>query len=209
MLVSVARSSVASARDDRPANSNTLPTPAPARIAGSASRCSTTSLAVSPAGSRPSSSMRRLSRHGDAHRAGDERVRHVGGADAEGDAAERAAVRRVRIGADDDLARQRVVLGHHRVRDAGDVAAVVGGGLGFGQRAVRAQADGARRTRAAPRHIAATFGTRPPRTCAGLSATYEVWSSKATMRRRIVQAPATRRRSHRAGARTCRCSTRG
>ena len=53
MLVSVARSSIDIARTAEPQNSNTLPTPAPARIAGSASRCSTTSLAVTPAGSGP------------------------------------------------------------------------------------------------------------------------------------------------------------
>ena len=92
-----------------------------------------------PRGSRPSSSTRRLSRHGHANRAGDQGVRHVGRADAEREAAERAAMQRVRVGADDELPRQRVVLGHHRVRDAGDVAAVVDGSLGIGQRAVHAQ----------------------------------------------------------------------
>jgi hypothetical protein len=41
-----------------PRNSNTLPTAPPDRIGGRASRCSTTSLAVTPSGSRPSRSTR-------------------------------------------------------------------------------------------------------------------------------------------------------
>ena len=45
----------------------------------------------------------------------DERIRHVGRADAECDAAQRAAVGRVGVRPDDDLARQRVSLSHHRV----------------------------------------------------------------------------------------------
>ena len=89
-----------------------------------------------------------------AHRAGDEGVGHVGGADAEGHAAQRAAVRRVRIGADDHLARQRVVLGHHRVRDAGDRCCRRRRGLGFGQRAVRRRPCRAANSRCA-RNIAA------------------------------------------------------
>ena len=56
--------------------------------------------------------------HGDPDGAGHERVGHVGRADAERDAAQRAAVRRVRIGAGDELARQRVALRHQRVRYA-------------------------------------------------------------------------------------------
>jgi hypothetical protein len=58
MLVSVARSSVPSAAMAPPVNSNTLPTPPPSRMKGCASRCSTISLAVTPAGTRPSSTMR-------------------------------------------------------------------------------------------------------------------------------------------------------
>ncbi|MNT31711.1 hypothetical protein D3C72_1675580 [compost metagenome] len=59
MLVSVARSSIDSPATASPANSKTLPTPAPARISGRASRCSTMSLAVTPGGSAPVSSTRR------------------------------------------------------------------------------------------------------------------------------------------------------
>ncbi len=61
MLVSVARSSVSSARTTGPPNSKTRPTPAPAPIAGSASRCSTRSFAPVPGGSTPSTSMRSTS----------------------------------------------------------------------------------------------------------------------------------------------------
>jgi hypothetical protein len=49
---------------------------------------------------------------------------------------------RVRIGPDHHLAREGVVLGHHGVRNARDVGAVVGGGLRLGQRAVAAQSIG-------------------------------------------------------------------
>ena len=73
--------------------------------AGSASRCSATSLAVTPAGTRPLSSMRSdrgmVMRTAPVTSALAMSVR----AHAEGDAAQRAAVRRVRIGADDQLAR--------------------------------------------------------------------------------------------------------
>ena len=145
MLVSVARSSVDSCATAAPANSNTLPTPAPARIARQREQMQHDVLrghARRAAGHR--SSMRSDLRHGHAHRAGDERVRHVGRADAERDAAERAAMRRVRVGADDDLPRQRVALGHHRVRDA--VRAVVG--AASLRSACRACADRSRATNA-------------------------------------------------------------
>ena len=79
-------------------------------------------------------------RHRHAHGPGDEGVRHVRGADAESHASQRAAVRRVGIGADHDLARQGVVLGHHGVGDSGDVAAVVAQRFLVGERAVHAQA---------------------------------------------------------------------
>ncbi|MNV87612.1 hypothetical protein D3C71_1817490 [compost metagenome] len=58
MFVKVARSSMDRAVTASPVNSNTLPTPAPARISGKASRCSTTSLAVTPGGKAPASSTR-------------------------------------------------------------------------------------------------------------------------------------------------------
>ena len=58
MLVSVARSSVDRPAMVLPVNSNTLPTPPPERIIGCASKCSTRSLAVTPAGRSPSSSTR-------------------------------------------------------------------------------------------------------------------------------------------------------
>ena len=118
MLVSVARSSMFIARTAAPPNSKTRPTPAPARMSGSASRCSTRSFALTPGGSRAVDLDAQHLGHGKAHRAGHEGIGHLGGADTEGDAAQRAAVRRVRIGADDQLARQRVALGHQRVRDA-------------------------------------------------------------------------------------------
>ena len=50
-----------------------------------------------------------------AHRARDKCVGHVGGADAKCHAAQGPAVRCVRIGADKQLARQRVMFGHHGV----------------------------------------------------------------------------------------------
>src|SRR5436190_23109180 len=55
--------------------------------------------------------------YGEAHEASHQRACHVGRADAEGEAAERAAVRRVRVGADDQLPRCRVLLRHHGVAD--------------------------------------------------------------------------------------------
>ncbi len=58
MLVKVARSSIDIARTAAPQNSNTLPTPRPCFSGGSANRCSTTSLAVTPAGSGPEMSTR-------------------------------------------------------------------------------------------------------------------------------------------------------
>ena len=61
MLVSVARSSIDSARTPGPPNSKTRPTPVPARSAGSASTCSTRSFAVTPRGSGASTSTRRTS----------------------------------------------------------------------------------------------------------------------------------------------------
>ena len=57
-------------------------------------------------------------RHLDAHIFGDPGIEDVGGADAEGDAAHGADVRRVRIRADVHLSRQRVGFQHHRVADA-------------------------------------------------------------------------------------------
>ena len=57
-------------------------------------------------------------RHGEPHSAGDKGVGHVGGSDAEGDATERAAMRSMRIGANNQLARQGVVFRHQRMRNA-------------------------------------------------------------------------------------------
>jgi hypothetical protein len=84
---------------------------------------------------------RRL-RNGQPDGTGDEGVGHVGRADAEGHAAERAAVRGVRIGAHDQLAGQGIVLRHHGMRDACDVGTVVERRLVLRQRAVGAQAMG-------------------------------------------------------------------
>jgi hypothetical protein len=53
--------------------------------------------------------------HCQAHEPGDHRARYVRRPDAEREAAERAAMRRVRVGADHELAGQRVVLRYHRV----------------------------------------------------------------------------------------------
>ncbi|MNV56647.1 hypothetical protein D3C71_1489430 [compost metagenome] len=58
ILVKVARSSMDRPAMASPVNSNTLPTPAPERISGKASKCSTMSLAVTPGGKAPASSMR-------------------------------------------------------------------------------------------------------------------------------------------------------
>ena len=146
--------------------------------------------------------------HRDPHGARHERVGHVGRADAERDAAERAAVRRVRIGAGDELARQRVALRHHRVRDAlragvvrvarREVAqvAVLGEPMARDESAVRvrqpahAADEPAAHVHRAPVHVGQMVLERDD----GV---------------RIVQRRASRRTRGRAGARTCRCSTRG
>ncbi len=57
-------------------------------------------------------------RHLHANIFGDPGIEHVGGADAEGDAAHRAHMRRVRIRADVHLPGQRVGFQHHGVADA-------------------------------------------------------------------------------------------
>jgi hypothetical protein len=120
------------------------------------------------------------------HGPGDEGVGHVGRADAEGHAAQRAAVRRVRIGARHQLPGQRVVLGHHRVRDAGDVAAVVRAGFVLGERAMVRSPCSATKRRCAS-HIARRLGSSGEPACAGLSSMYEVWSSNTRMDAGLAQ----------------------
>ncbi|SOY63139.1 hypothetical protein CBM2587_B60170 [Cupriavidus taiwanensis] len=78
-------------------------------------------------------------RQGHAHGAGHEGIGHVGGADAERHASQRAAVRGVRVGAHHHLARQRIAFGHHRVRDPRRMAGRGAARLGLGQRAMAAQ----------------------------------------------------------------------
>lgn len=130
MLVRVARSSTVMASTRGPANSNTLPSPAPALILGSASRVSAMSSAVTPGGNVPFRWTSRLSGTVRAHEAGHHAVRHVRRTGAEGQAPDRAAVRRVRVGADEHLARQGVLLDEDGVADSfgplviGEVAVV-------------------------------------------------------------------------------------
>ena len=57
-------------------------------------------------------------RHFHAHIFRDPGIENISGADAEGHAAYGAHVRRMRVGADIELSRQRIAFGDHRVADA-------------------------------------------------------------------------------------------
>ena len=129
MLHTVMRPSIESARMAEPRYSITWPMPPPVPISPMIARM--TSLAVTPAGSSPSTLIAHPLRTALGQRLGGEHVLDLARADAEGERAERAVGGRVRVAADDGHARQGAALlraddvddalvgvAHREVRDA-------------------------------------------------------------------------------------------
>jgi hypothetical protein len=115
MLVSVACSSRASCPRPGPANSSTLPMPRPLEE-GLAEDVQHHVLGAHARAGAAQHEAHRLG-HLHAHVLGEPGVGHVGRADAEREAAERAGHAGVAVGARDHLARQRDVLDHRVVAD--------------------------------------------------------------------------------------------
>jgi hypothetical protein len=105
------------ARTPSPANSRTLPMPSPVLKNGCARMWSITSFAQTPGAELARQLEARRLGHGDAHVARVPGVGHVGRADAEGEAAERARHARVRVGPDDDLPGEGDLFDHLVVAD--------------------------------------------------------------------------------------------
>ncbi len=117
MFVRVARSSRDRPATPSPLNSSTWPMPFPLLKCSRDRMWSITSLAHTPGPSSPVKHEAHRLRHPHPHVAGEPGVRHVGAADAEREAAERAGHAGVRVGPRHDLPGQRELLDHLVVTD--------------------------------------------------------------------------------------------